>query len=233
MVFSGADLSAIFAAADANDQTLTADIWSAHGGEDLATYAQCRRRYKAYKKSADADEADAEEEAEPATPAAGKKRSRTEPPSSARVGASTQQQVRDTPHQADVRRANSARRTAMHAEVHAAATQEAAEARKAGLLSTPGSTLADIAKKYDKQLSPDNPKRITVTALVSWHASNSCSDQTFALKYLLVALLTKGGVSRMKTPVLDHVLDVGSTLQSHISKLKAAGTQSRAARNRL
>ena len=70
MVFRVVDLSAIFAAADANDQTLNTDIWSAHGGEDLATYAQCRRRYKAYKKSADADEADAEEEAEPATPAA-------------------------------------------------------------------------------------------------------------------------------------------------------------------
>ena len=44
MVFLGADLSAIFAAADANDQTLTYDIYDSRGGGLLVTWAQCRRR---------------------------------------------------------------------------------------------------------------------------------------------------------------------------------------------
>ena len=92
MVFSGTDLSAIFAAAEANDQTLTEGIWTAHNGDQLVTYAQCRRRYNSYKKKR---EADAEEEATPATPAAGKKRSRELPPASARWGTTTQTPVRD------------------------------------------------------------------------------------------------------------------------------------------
>ena len=76
MVFSGADLSAIFAAADANDQTLTKDIWSARGGDQFVTYAQCRRRYNAFKKAR--DEGDGEEEdAGAATPVAEKRHSRT------------------------------------------------------------------------------------------------------------------------------------------------------------
>ena len=45
MVFHGANLDPMLAAADANDQTLTPDVIDAHGGEQLVTYAQCRRRY--------------------------------------------------------------------------------------------------------------------------------------------------------------------------------------------
>ena len=56
MVFSGTDLSAIFAAAEANDQTLTEGIWTAHNGDQLVTYAQCRRRYNSYKKKREADD---------------------------------------------------------------------------------------------------------------------------------------------------------------------------------
>ena len=116
MVFSGADLSAIFAAADANDQTLTKDIWSARGGDQFVTYAQCRRRYNAFKKAR--DEGDGEEEdAGAATPVAEKRHSRTDPPASTRMGASTQAEVRDTPHQAEVRIANAARRRNVYAEV--------------------------------------------------------------------------------------------------------------------
>ena len=41
MVFHGANLDPMLAAADANDQTLTPDVIDARGGEQLVTYAQC------------------------------------------------------------------------------------------------------------------------------------------------------------------------------------------------
>ena len=55
MVFHGANLDPMLAAADANDQTLTPDVIDARGGEQLVTYAQCWRHYNSYRKRAEGD----------------------------------------------------------------------------------------------------------------------------------------------------------------------------------
>ena len=55
MVFHGANFDPMFAAADANDQTLTPDVIDARGGEQLVTYVQCWRHYNSYRKRAEGD----------------------------------------------------------------------------------------------------------------------------------------------------------------------------------
>ena len=56
MVFHGANVDPMFAAAYSNDQTLTPDVIDTHGSEQLVTYAQCWRRYNSYlKKRAEGD----------------------------------------------------------------------------------------------------------------------------------------------------------------------------------
>ena len=56
MVFHGANVDPMFAAADSNDQTLTPDVIDTHGREQLVMYAQCWRRYNSYlKKRAEGD----------------------------------------------------------------------------------------------------------------------------------------------------------------------------------
>ena len=55
MVFHGANLDPMLAAADANDQTLTPDVIDARGGEQLVTYVQCWRHYNSYRKRAEGD----------------------------------------------------------------------------------------------------------------------------------------------------------------------------------
>ena len=60
-------------------------------------------------------------------------------------------------------------------DAHKAATLEYAEARRAGTLRQPGSRPVDIAERFDNVLSPDNPERITVGALISWFAKKKAA----------------------------------------------------------
>ena len=109
MVFRGTNLDPMFAAADANDGDLTSGIYNQHGGDGVPTLKQCRRRYRDHRSNADAPDAEPEEPEEPAvTP--GKKGKKKAAPASAREGASTQTPYRDTPHQAEVKSANAAKR---------------------------------------------------------------------------------------------------------------------------
>ena len=90
--------------------------------------------------------------------------------SAERTGQMQAKRVKRTSLQIEAELANKAAFWLEYKAAHKAATREYAASVEQGMHRRKGRTSVDVATKYSKQLSPDNPHEITDRALTNWVA---------------------------------------------------------------